>query len=142
MGFYATEIEVALRRRGRGRYRVRGRGCTGYTPGWGDRHPSRARALRRDRREDALEQLAARIDTKGESDLYMLENKIAPGVSFGWHSHPGPSLVILKTGALTLYRGDDPTCTPQVIQRGRASSTTAATPTSFGTKAASRRTFT
>ena len=60
----------------------------------------------------------ARIDTKGESDLYMLENKIAPGGSFGWHSHPGPSLVIVKTGALTLYRGDDPTCTPQVIPAG------------------------
>jgi quercetin dioxygenase-like cupin family protein len=60
----------------------------------------------------------ARIDTKGESDLYVLENKIAPGGSFGWHSHPGPSLVIVKTGALTLYRGDDPSCTPQVIQAG------------------------
>jgi quercetin dioxygenase-like cupin family protein len=60
----------------------------------------------------------ARIDTKGESDLYVLENKIAPGGSFGWHSHPGPSLVIVKTGALTLYRGDDPSCTPQVIPAG------------------------
>jgi len=60
----------------------------------------------------------ARIDTKGESDLYVLENRIAPGGTFGWHSHPGPSLVIIKTGALTLYRGDDPTCTPQVFEAG------------------------
>jgi quercetin dioxygenase-like cupin family protein len=60
----------------------------------------------------------ARIDTKGETDLYVLENRIAPGGSFGWHSHPGPSLVIVKTGALTLYRGDDPTCTPEVIPAG------------------------
>ena len=60
----------------------------------------------------------ARIDAKGASDLYVLENRIAPGGSFGWHSHPGPSLVIVKTGALTLYRADDPTCTPQVIQAG------------------------
>jgi quercetin dioxygenase-like cupin family protein len=60
----------------------------------------------------------ARISTKGESDLYVLENRIAPGGSFGWHSHPGPSLVIVKTGALTLYRGDDPSCTPQVIEAG------------------------
>jgi quercetin dioxygenase-like cupin family protein len=60
----------------------------------------------------------ARIDTKGESDLYVLENRIAAGGSFGWHSHPGPSLVIVRTGALTLYRGDDPTCTPQVIPAG------------------------
>jgi len=60
----------------------------------------------------------ARISTKGESDLYVLQNRIAPGGTFGWHSHPGPSLVIVKTGALTLYRGDDPTCTPQVVGAG------------------------
>jgi len=60
----------------------------------------------------------ARIDTKGESDLYVLENRIAPGGTFGWHSHPGPSLVIVKSGALTLYKADDPTCTPEVIQAG------------------------
>ena len=60
----------------------------------------------------------ARINTKGESDVWMLENRIAPGGSFGWHSHPGPSIVIVKTGALTLYRADDPTCTPEVVEAG------------------------
>ena len=60
----------------------------------------------------------ARISTKGESDLHVLENRIVPGGSFGWHSHPGPSLVTVKTGALTLYRGDDPDCTPQVVEAG------------------------
>ena len=59
-----------------------------------------------------------RIDTKGESDIHILENRIAPGGSFGWHSHPGPSLVVVKSGALTLYRGDDPDCTPQVVPAG------------------------
>jgi quercetin dioxygenase-like cupin family protein len=56
-----------------------------------------------------------RIDTKGKTDLHVLENRIVPGGSFGWHSHPGPSLVIVKEGALTLYRGDDPDCTPQEV---------------------------
>jgi quercetin dioxygenase-like cupin family protein len=60
----------------------------------------------------------ARINTKGESDLHVLENTIVQGGSFGWHSHPGPSLVIVKTGALTLYRGDDPECKPQVVEAG------------------------
>jgi quercetin dioxygenase-like cupin family protein len=60
----------------------------------------------------------ARINTKGESDVWMLENRIAPGGSFGWHSHPGPSIVIVKTGALTLYRADDPSCTPKVVAAG------------------------
>ena len=60
----------------------------------------------------------ARISTKGDTDVHVIENRIAPGGSFGWHSHPGPSLVAVKTGALTLYRGDDPTCTPTVIPAG------------------------
>jgi len=60
----------------------------------------------------------ARVDTKGESDVWMLENRIAPGGSFGWHSHPGPSFVVVKTGALTLYRADDPSCTGEVVEAG------------------------
>lgn len=60
----------------------------------------------------------ALINTKGESDVYILENRIAPGGSFGWHSHPGPSLVVVKTGALTLYRADDPKCAGQVVEAG------------------------
>lgn len=55
----------------------------------------------------------ARISTKGATDVHILENRIAPGGTFGWHSHPGPSIVVVKSGELTLYRGDDPTCTPQ-----------------------------
>lgn len=60
----------------------------------------------------------ARINAKGSTDVYMLENRIAPGGTFGWHSHPGPSLVLVKSGTLTLYRGADPTCTPQVVEAG------------------------
>lgn len=60
----------------------------------------------------------ARISTKGATDVYFIENRISPGGTFGWHSHPGPSLVVVKSGALTLYKGDDPTCTPQVVHAG------------------------
>jgi len=60
----------------------------------------------------------ARIKTKGSSDLEVLEVRIAPGGTFGWHSHPGPSLVIVKSGTATLYHGDDPTCTPHVVPAG------------------------
>jgi quercetin dioxygenase-like cupin family protein len=57
-------------------------------------------------------------DTKGASDLYVLQNTIQPGGTFGWHSHPGPSLVIVKSGTATFYMKDDPTCSPQVVQAG------------------------
>jgi quercetin dioxygenase-like cupin family protein len=61
----------------------------------------------------------ARINTKGESDLYVLQNTIAPGGTFGWHSHPGPSLVIVKSGTATFYMADDPTCSPHVVTAGQ-----------------------
>jgi quercetin dioxygenase-like cupin family protein len=60
----------------------------------------------------------ARIDTKGATDVHILENRIVPGGTFGWHSHPGPSIVVVKSGALTLYSGDDPTCTPHLVAAG------------------------
>jgi len=60
----------------------------------------------------------AKINTKGESDVYVLENRIAPGGTFGWHSHPGPSIVVVKTGTLALYRANDPTCKPQMVEAG------------------------
>jgi quercetin dioxygenase-like cupin family protein len=63
-------------------------------------------------------QWQARIQTKGATDVHILENRIVPGGTFGWHSHPGPSIVVVKAGALTLYRGDDPACTPHVVPAG------------------------
>jgi quercetin dioxygenase-like cupin family protein len=60
----------------------------------------------------------SRLKTKGSSDLEVLEVRIAPGGTFGWHSHPGPSMVIVKSGTATFYLGDDPTCTPQVVRAG------------------------
>jgi quercetin dioxygenase-like cupin family protein len=60
----------------------------------------------------------ARIKTKGATDVHVLENRIQPGGTFGWHSHPGPSLVVVKSGALSLYLAADPTCTPRVVGAG------------------------
>jgi quercetin dioxygenase-like cupin family protein len=60
----------------------------------------------------------ARISTKGATDVHVLENRIAPGGTFGWHSHPGPSIVVVRSGVLTLYRGDDPSCTPTNVPAG------------------------
>ena len=40
---------------------------------------------------------------RGECDL--------PGGTFGWHSHPGPSLVVVKAGTVSVYPA--PGCRPQ-----------------------------
>src|SRR5262245_60750754 len=60
----------------------------------------------------------AMINTKGTTHLYVLQNTVAPGGSFGWHSHTGPSLIIVMSGVATEYEGNDPTCTPRVHPAG------------------------
>lgn len=57
-----------------------------------------------------------RIAAKGATDVHVLENIIAPGGTFGWHSHPGPSLVIVKFGTLSVYHAPD--CVPEEIGPG------------------------
>jgi len=54
------------------------------------------------------------LKSKGLSDLYVQSNVWQPGGSTGWHTHPGPSLVIVTAGTLTVYDGDDPGCAPHV----------------------------
>lgn len=62
----------------------------------------------------------AELKTKGDSDLYVQQNTWDPNLcngcipSTGWHTHPGPSLLIVTQGTVTAYEGDDPTCTPHV----------------------------
>jgi quercetin dioxygenase-like cupin family protein len=58
------------------------------------------------------------LDTKGDSDIYVVSNVFAPGGQSGWHTHPGPSLITVKSGTITAYEGDDPTCTGRVYTAG------------------------
>ncbi len=62
------------------------------------------------------------IKTKGLSDLYVVQNTWQPGGSTGWHTHPGPSLVIVTQGTVTEYDGDDPSCTPHVYSANGSNS--------------------
>ena len=55
-----------------------------------------------------------KLKTKGLSDLYVQSNVWSVGGSSGWHTHPGPSLITVTAGAVTVYEGDDPSCTPHV----------------------------
>jgi hypothetical protein len=60
----------------------------------------------------------------GSSDLFVQDNTWDPSTcggcipSTGWHTHPGPSFVIVTQGSVTAYDGDDPTCTPHVYTAG------------------------
>lgn len=48
----------------------------------------------------------AEIRTKGLSDVYVLSVTIAPGGQTGWHTHPGPSIVSVKSGVASYYDSD------------------------------------
>jgi len=41
-----------------------------------------------------------------------------PGGYSGWHTHPGPVFFTVRTGTLTVYEGDDPSCTPLIFPAG------------------------
>jgi len=59
-----------------------------------------------------------RIKTKGLSDVYVTRNTIDPGGQSGWHTHPGPSLIIVAVGEITAYEGDDHHCKPTRYKAG------------------------
>lgn len=60
------------------------------------------------------------IQVRGAQDTVMQQIVIAPGGSTGWHSHPGPAIVLVKSGELTLYSSEDPTCTGRTYTAGQA----------------------
>jgi quercetin dioxygenase-like cupin family protein len=59
-----------------------------------------------------------KIFSKDPTDTVVLTTTINPGGSTGWHSHPGPAFIVVTQGTLTVYDGDDPTCTPHQYGAG------------------------
>ena len=56
---------------------------------------------------------------KGDSDVYVIRNTWPVGAHSGWHTHPGPSLITVISGELTVYEAD--TCTtPTVYHAGES----------------------
>jgi hypothetical protein len=46
---------------------------------------------------------------------------VQPGGHGGWHTHPGPAIFTVSLGTLTMYEGDDPSCTPYLFPAGTGS---------------------
>jgi quercetin dioxygenase-like cupin family protein len=44
------------------------------------------------------------------TDFYVVDNKFAPGGTTGWHSHPGPSLIVVVSGTITNYDSGNANC--------------------------------
>ncbi|HET9477523.1 MAG TPA: cupin domain-containing protein [Dehalococcoidia bacterium] len=60
------------------------------------------------------------MKTRGNApyDVVARQVTIAPGGHTGWHTHPGPAIAIVKQGTLTIYDGDDPSCSAGTISAG------------------------
>jgi len=52
------------------------------------------------------------------SQITVYRYTIAPGGVFGWHQHGGPLWATVVSGTLTVYHGDDPTCSPEPYPAG------------------------
>ena len=48
-----------------------------------------------------------KLKTKGAVDVVTQSISIAPGGTTGWHSHPGPVFVTIKSGEMTIYYAGD-----------------------------------
>jgi len=60
------------------------------------------------------------INVNGAGDTVMQKIVIEPGGHTGWHSHPGPVVVLIASGEMSFYDGDDPTCTARTYSLGEA----------------------
>ncbi|HEX5110837.1 MAG TPA: hypothetical protein VFV95_20440 [Vicinamibacterales bacterium] len=60
------------------------------------------------------------IHVTGTKQTVMQQIILAPGGQTGWHSHPGPALALIKSGALTLYSGESGACESQTYAAGKA----------------------
>jgi quercetin dioxygenase-like cupin family protein len=59
-------------------------------------------------------------DSSNPADAAIQQVTIAPGGYTGWHTHPGPAVVLVKSGAFTLYNADDPSCTGKTYSAGQS----------------------
>jgi hypothetical protein len=58
------------------------------------------------------------LKSHDNTDVAVANISILAGGSSGWHSHPGPVLVVVKTGTITFYRADNPNCAADVYGPG------------------------
>src|SRR5690348_16893167 len=59
------------------------------------------------------------IKSKPAFDMAVQSIVFPVGSASGWHTHPGPVFILVKSGTMTFYQSDDPTCSPQVRTAGQ-----------------------
>ena len=61
-----------------------------------------------------------KVKTRGNQpyDAVVQRIVIQPGGHTGWHTHPGTAVAVITAGTLTIYDGDDPSCSPRRFDAG------------------------
>lgn len=52
------------------------------------------------------------VQVHDAADTIVQQVTVQPGGFTGWHSHPGPAVVVVQEGTFTYYDGEDRSCTP------------------------------
>ena len=61
------------------------------------------------------------INVNNAQETVMQQIVIAPGGQTGWHSHPGPVVVLIKSGQMSFYDSENRLgCTPRIYSAGEA----------------------
>jgi len=56
---------------------------------------------------DATGKTRIELESEGRIEVAVQRIVAVPGATFGWHSHPGPTIVTVLKGTLTLYHDED-----------------------------------
>jgi hypothetical protein len=80
------------------------------TPGSGVTPTDLARGTLEDQHHHGRHQRHVKLTLHRPSDVAVQQVTVDPGGTSGWHSHPGPAVVVVKAGSFTLYDGDDRRC--------------------------------
>jgi len=60
------------------------------------------------------------IQVNNAQETVIQQIVIAPGGHTGWHSHPGPAVALIKSGQMSFYDSEDPTCTVRTYSAGES----------------------
>ena len=61
---------------------------------------------------------SVQLGSRDNTDIVVANIVVVPGGSSGWHTHPGPAIVVVKTGTVTSYHEHDPACAPTRHPKG------------------------
>src|SRR4029077_6992586 len=54
------------------------------------------------------------------TDIVMVQLRVEPGGSSGWHSHPGGAIIVVKQGSITVHKAVGSQCQIETYSAGQA----------------------